>query len=190
MKNLFFASTIFAALIIALTMQANAQFVVSGSFGLTTTADKIDGDKQWNTASFEVCPSVGYVFGDWEFGAMFEYSHSKTTQSVGEERTEKESVWAVGPYANYTFANVGKFYFGLEASSLFGFTDDRHTINLQLLPVATFEINDRWDLDVFSDVLSVNYLWTKIDSDKRTSDKFNFLANNGQLFGVAFTYKF
>ncbi len=190
MKNLFFASTIFVAAIMVLTMKANAQFVVSGSLSLSSSTEKIDGDDLWKTAGFEVCPSVGYVFGDWEFGAMFEYSHSKTTQSVGEERTEKESAWAVGPYANYTFANVGKFFFGLEASSLFGFADDVHSINLQLLPVATFEINDRWDLDVFSDVLGVNYLWTKTDSDKRTSGKFNFLANDGQLFGVAFTYKF
>ena len=74
--------------------------------------------------------------------------------------------------------------------ALFGFADDGHTIHLQLLPVATYEINDRWDIDVFSDVLSLNYSWTKTDSDKHTNGKFDFLANNGQLFGVAFTFKF
>ena len=131
MKNLFFASTIFVALIIVLTRQANAQFVVSGSLGITTTADKIDGDKQWNSASFEVCPSVGYVFGDWEFGAMFEYTRSKTTLSVGDKRTETESAYAVGPYANYCFANVGKVFFSVEATSMFGFADDEHTVHLQ-----------------------------------------------------------
>ena len=188
MKNLFFASTIFVALIIVLTRQANAQFVVSGSLGLSTTTDKIDGDKQWQTASFKVCPSVGYVFGDWEFGAMFEYTRNKTT--LADDRTEKESIYAVGPYANYTFASVGKLVFGAEASALFGFADDEHNIHLKLLPVATYEINDRWDIDVFSDVLSLNYLWTKTDSDKHTNGKFDFLANNGQLFGVAFTFKF
>ena len=190
MKNLFFTSTIFVALIVVLTRQANAQFVVSGSLGLSTTTDKIDGDKQWNSASFEVCPSVGYVFGDWEFGAMFEYTYSKTTLPVGDERTEKESAYAVGPYSNYSFSSIGKLIFGAEASALFGFADDEHTTHLQLLPVATYEINDRWDIDVFSDVLSLNYLWTKTDSDKHTNGKFDFLANNGQLFGVAFTYKF
>ena len=190
MKNLLFASTIFVALIVVLTRQANAQFTVSGSLGLTTTTDKIDGDKQWNSASFEVCPSMGYVVGDWEFGAMFEYTRSKTTLSVGDERTETESAYAVGPYANYCFANVGKVFFSVEATSLFGFADDEHTVHLQLLPLATYEINDRWDVDVYSDVLSLNYLWTKTDSDKHTNGKFDFLANNGQLFGVAFTYKF
>ena len=187
MKNLFFTSTIFVALIIVLTKQANAQFAVSGSIGLTTTTDKIDGDKQWQTTSFEVCPSIGYVFGDWEFGAMFEYTRSKTTKA---DSTQKESVYAVGPYANYSFASVGKLVFGVEASSMFGFADDEHTIHLKLLPVATYEINDRWDIDIFSDVLSINYLWTKTDADKHTVGKFDFLANNGQLFGVGFTFKF
>ena len=190
MKNLFFASTIFAALIIVLTRHANAQFVVSGSLGVSTKTEKIDGEKQSKTASFEVCPSAGYVFGDWEFGAMFEYSHAKTTISGAEERTETESAYAVGPYANYCFAEIGKFFFSLEATSMFGFADDEHTINLQLLPLVTYEINDRWDLDVYSDVLSLNYLWTKTDSDKRTVGQFDFLANDGQLFGVALTFKF
>jgi len=190
MKNLFCTSAVFAAIIALLTMKANAQFVVSGSLGLSTSTEKVDGDKQLKSAGFEVCPAVGYVFGDWEFGAMLEYSRNKTTFSGVEERTETESTWATGPYANYTFANVGKFYFGLEAMSLFGFADDERTINLQLLPVATLEINDRWDLDIFSDVLSINYLFTKTDSDKRTTGKLDLLANNGQLFGVAFTYKF
>ena len=188
MKNLFFTSTIFVALIIVLTRQANAQFVVGGSLGLTTTTEKIDGDKQLQTGSLEVCPSAGYVFGDWEFGAVFEYTFSKTTRA--NESTEKESAYAVGPYANYSFASLGKLGFGVEASALFGFADDEQTVHLQLLPVATYEINDRWDVDIFSDVLSLNYLWTKTDSDKRTVGKFDFLANNGQLFGVGFTFKF
>ena len=181
-------NSICIAILLLFSVVANAQFVVSGSLGLSTTTDKIDGDKQWQTASFNVCPSVGYVFGYWEFGAMFEYTRNKTT--LADDRTEKESIYAVGPYANYSFASVGKLVFGAEASALFGFADDEHTIHLKLLPVATYEINNRWDIDVFSDVLSLNYLWTKTDSDKHTNGKFEFLANNGQLFGVAFTFKF
>ena len=188
MKNLFFASTIFVALIIVLTKQANAQFAVSGSIGLTTTTDKIDGDKQLQTTSFEICPSIGYAFGDWEFGALFEYIHSRVT--LLDDSTVKESGYAVGPYANYSFASMGKLIFGVEASSLFGFTDDGHTVHLKLLPLATYEINDRWDIDFFSDVLSINYVWTKTDANNRTVGEFDFLANNGRLFAIGFTYKF
>ena len=190
MRNLFFASTIFASFIIVLTRQANAQFVVSGSLGLTSITDKVDGDKQAQALSFEVCPSVGYVFGDWEFGALFEYSHSKTTYTNDNDRTETESAWAAGPYANYCFASVGKFFFSVEATSLFGFAEDEHTIDLKLLPLATYEINDRWDVDFYSDVLSINYLWTKNTDNNHTVGKLDFLANNGQLFGVGFTFKF
>ena len=190
MKNLFFASTIFVVLIIVLTRQANAQFAVGGSVGMSTTTDKIDGERQSDAFKFDVLPSVGYAVGDWEFGLGFEYTYSKTHQADANKETETESLFALGPYADYTFASVGKFDFALEASSMFGFAENERTIHLQLLPLATYVINDRWDFDIFSDILSLNYLWTKTDADKRTVGKFDFLANNGRVFALGFTYKF
>ena len=190
MKNLLFASTIFVALIIVLTRQANAQLVVSGSAGFSTISDKIDGSRQSDAFNFEVCPSVGYMMEKWEFGVSFEYAYNKIKFSGTESRTETESYYAVGPYADYTFANVGKVYFTIEGSSMFGFADGEHSIDIQLLPVATLEINDHWDFDVYSDILSLNYVWTKTDDDDHTVGKFDFLANSGRVLALGFTYKF
>ena len=178
------------AILLLFSVVAEAQFAVGGSLGLSTTTEKIDGERQSDAFKFDVLPSIGYAVGDWEFGLGFEYTYSKTKWSGTDSRTETESVFALGPYADYTFASVGKFDFALEASSMFGFADDERTIHLQLLPLATYVINDRWDFDIFSDILSLNYLWTKTDADKRTVGKFDFLANNGRVFALGFTYKF
>lgn len=181
---------LFAALLLIFAGLAKAQPVVSGSFGMSNVTEKIDGENQVRTFGFEVAPTVGYTFGDWEFGLIFEYSYDKTTLTTGVKRTETTSAYAIGPYAYYCFANIGKFYFGAEGASLFGFADGERTIDLQLLPVATYEINDRWDIDFFSDVLSINYLWTKTEEDNHTVGTFNLLANDGRIFAIGFTYKF
>ena len=176
-------------MLLSAAFMSEGQLVVSGSLGLTTMTNKLDGDKQVQSFSFEVAPSIGYVFGDWEFGLLFEYSHDKTT-TFADDKTVSEAAYAVGPYAYYCFANIGKIILGAEANSMFGFADGEHSVNLQLLPVATYEINDRWDIDFFSDILSVNYLWTKTDDDNRTISHFNVLSNSGKLFGIGLTFKF
>ncbi|MBR5168728.1 MAG: hypothetical protein IKW86_11775 [Salinivirgaceae bacterium] len=179
---------LFATMLLLAAFVSKAQPVVSGSFGLTTITEKFDGDKQVQTFGFNITPSVGYVFGDWEFGLIFEYSHNKIKRHTN-NTTETDAYYAVGPYANYCFANVGKLYFSAEAYSMLGFADGEHSVDIQLLPVATYEINDRWDIDFYSDILSVNYQWTKTDDDITTS-QLNILSNYGKLFGIGFTYKF
>ena len=176
--------------LLSAAIASKAQLVAGGSFGLTTITEKVDGDKLAQAFSFDITPSVGYALGDWEFGLIFEYSYNKTTMTTGSKQTETASAYAIGPYANYCFGNIGKFYFSVEAASLFGFTDGERTVNLQLLPVATYEINDRWDIDFFSDVLSVNYLWTKTEENNLSVSNFNLLANDGRIFAIGFSYKF
>ena len=176
--------------LLTVAIASEAQLVAGGSFGLTTITDKIDGDKQVQAFSCDITPSVGYALGDWEFGLIFEYSYNKTTITTGEKRTETASAYAIGPYANYCFGNIGKFYFSVDGASMFGFADGERTVNLQLLPVANYEINDRWDIDFFSDVLSVNYLWTKTEENNLSVSNFNLLANDGRIFAIGFSYKF
>lgn len=175
-------------MLLSAAFMSKAQLMVGGNFSLTSITSKIDGDKQVQTFGFDIMPSVGYAFDDWEFGLFFEYSHNKITNHVN-NTTETDAFYGVGPYAYYCFANVGKLYFGAEAYSLLGFADGERSVEMQLLPVATYEINDRWDIDFYSDILSVNYQWTKTDDDITTS-QLNVLSNYGKIFGIGFTYKF
>ena len=126
MKNLFFASTIFVALIIVLTVKANAQFVVSGSAGIVLENSASNGDKESSSFSFEVVPSAGYVMGSWEVGVGFGYNRSKTSVwTDGRKNTESESAYAIEPYLHYDILQVGRLIFGAEAVSAFGFADTR-----------------------------------------------------------------
>jgi len=179
-------------LVTVLLLLANlseAQMVAGAGLGLTTTTEKVDGDKQVQTFGFDVAPSVGYVIGDWEFGAVFEYSHNKI-ENYSSNTTETDAYYALGAYANYCFSNIGKFFFSIEACPKFGFTDGERVVDLQVLPLVTYEINDRWDVDLFSDVLSLNYLWTKTEDDDMTVSTLKFMSNDGNLFGLSFSYKF
>lgn len=187
MKNLFFVSSIFAALIVVLTRQANAQFVVSGSFGLEQESNKIN-DSESRTTNFEIKPSAGYVFGDFEIGLGLGYSIILES-SGSESSTVDESVISVEPYIHYDFVKAGKFIFGLEATSLFGFGDnEERTYGIEVLPVVTYEINDRWDFDIFASVFEFGY--TKHTSGDSSTGKFRFFGNNGQLASMSFTFKF
>ena len=187
MKNLFFASTIFAAAFMVLTTQANAQLVVSGSFGLEQESNKIDNHES-RTTNFEIKPSAGYVFGDLEIGLGLGYSVILAS-SGSESSTVDESTISVEPYIHYDFAKAGKFIFGLEATSLLGFGDnEERTYSIEVLPVVTFEINDRWDFDIFASVFEIGY--TKYTEGDASTSKFRFFGNNGQLVSMGFTYKF
>ena len=191
MKNLFFASTIFAAAIMALTKEANAQFVVSGSAGIVSENSANNGDKESASFSFEVVPSVGYVMGSWEVGVGFGYNRSKTSVwTDGRKNTESESAYAIEPYLHYDILQAGRLIFGAEAISAFGFADSERSVKLELLPVLTIEINDRWDFDIIANVLGVNYSHTKNKDTDHTTSNFELMANNGHLLNMGFTYKF
>ena len=105
MKKIFMT---LAAVCVAATM--NAQAYIGGGIGLQSTS--CDGTTETN---IKLMPEIGYNINDsWAIGVAFGYAENKTTvkeddgHGLAVEVSAKNKVFAINPYARYTFAKFDK----------------------------------------------------------------------------------
>ena len=132
---------------------ANAQFILGGEIGLTTTGGTNSYEANSPLNAFDVpnnksfgltlAPTISYVINDqMQAGVEISYTMGSTTNytaaayAIGKEdwTKTKTSFFGIAPYFRYYFANAGKFNFFCEAQ--FGFSimprDKGHVYNNNL----------------------------------------------------------
>lgn len=131
---------IFAVLLAAFAMTANAQIYVGGQLGFSNSSvnPDIEGAKSISGTSFKILPEVGYKLNDqWAVGIQVGYSQGYSafgTFDVNDLRSlaktagsavfdvlsssdafeVKLNAFRVAPYARYTFLKAGNFDFFVE----------------------------------------------------------------------------
>lgn len=136
MKKLFITLSL-----VAFAMTANAQFVLSGNLGLTSTGGTFTNESpsydypNTKTSNLLIAPSVGYVLNDnIQIGLSLNYNYGKTTTynpiayAAGYEdwSINSGSSFGIAPYFRYYFAKVNKFNFFCQAELAFNFTPKTH----------------------------------------------------------------
>lgn len=193
---------IFTLAFVALTMAANAQFILGGQLGFNTTSGNTHYEAVapatafdypgYEQTSFTFAPTVSYVLNDkMQVGLSLSYSlNSNTTYgTIAAYAADKEdyvkfktSTIGFAPYFRYYFAQAGNFNFFCEATLGFYITprDYTYTFDNTWTPGVDLEVNgSSTNILQFSIVPGVNYKF----SDKWSADCYIDLA------GLAFNHR-
>lgn len=170
---------ILTALVAVSAVCANAQVWMGGSLGFNVTSPKV-GD---SNTTFSIEPTVGYSLDDkWDIALSLGYANMGDV-AVG----SVESVFAINPFARYTFAKSGIASFFVDGGFGFGVAningaDNTNTFNIGLRPGVKVELSHKVELDA-------KLGWFGYENVKDAYSNFGLSVNNETLsFGM--TWKF
>lgn len=136
------------AVMVFMTVAANAQFYVGGS--ATLQAVHYDDD---TTLAFGIAPELGYNIDDmWSVGASIGFN------SVKPDGGDSVNTFSVLPYVRGKFLRAGDFTFfgdlygGYESMSWGGHNENGWTVGLR--PGVAFNLADNWSLTATTSLLS------------------------------------
>jgi len=163
-----------------MSLAANAQFYVAGSFNLGVKSVKLGSADAVSTTTFGLSPEVGYNFTkNFAFGAELGFNTSKT------ESSDAVNTWSICPYLRYTFGELGggvnvfgEAYFGYDS---YTGGADYDGIRFGVRPGVSVALGDNWAL-VGKMVL---FEYSKYDELKTT--KFQIAPSEVSL-GVCYTF--
>ncbi len=198
MKKVFLTLTM-----VAFAMAANAQFILGGQLGFSTTGGNTHYEAIAPANAFDypatkttdliIAPSIGYVLNDnmqvglslmYVTGSSINYGTVGTYYAGHEDWVKgKGGAFGIAPYFRYYFAQAGKFNFFCEATLTFiaRGRSHTHTYDNSVTPVIDVEADGPTSYSIidFSIVPGVNYKF----SDKWSADCYIDLA------GLAFTHR-
>lgn len=165
---------------LALSMTANAQITVSGSFGINSVSEntRILDNSSYNGSeldqlsnSFEFSPSVGYITGDYEFGASLGLGSVKTTSRnvLGNLNDNKTKTFSFGLYGRRYFNIAGSLNFLVNLSADYGFgkTENEswngacvksNAVEVSITPGFTYDFNEHWGIEADLDFIGLSWL--------------------------------
>lgn len=163
---------------LAISMTANAQLTVSGSFGINSISEntRILDATSYNgselddlQSSLEFSPSVGYIMGDYEFGGSLSFSSNKnTTRLPGGLNDFKQSSIGAGLYGRRYFNIAGSLNFLVNLSADFahdkitnqawgGVYNTSNSCSIAITPGFTYDFNEHWGIEADLDFISLSW---------------------------------
>lgn len=171
---------VFALVMCACSMAANAQMWVGGSFGLDVSKQK-EGDA---SVLFTLSPEFGYNITDkWAVAGALEIAASNAAG--------KPFVFAINPFARYSFARVGiaNFFvdgginFGLESTKVLNDRNCNGLVGFGVRPGVKLELNKHLALEAKTGYLGYRY------RGSNETHTFGLGVNNEQLsFGLVYEF--
>lgn len=185
---------------VAFAMTANAQFIIGGQFGFTSTGGTYTNHvantsiNNTKTTDFTFAPVIGYQISDnMEAGLTLIYQHStnKSFWTNNDNWTKMAtSFYGFAPYFRYYFAESGSFHFFCEAEAAFlksprtertvctsGNVADpvlgatsTSYMELDIVPGIEYKINDSWSADIFIDLVGLTMRRTATKTFNPTND--------------------
>ncbi|MBQ9231280.1 MAG: porin family protein [Prevotella sp.] len=149
---------------VAMATTMNAQAYIGGGIGFQTTSQ---GDVT-NTV-IKLIPEVGYnLDANWAVGIALGYGHTKNSVEVnGVETSVKADVFAISPYARYTFAKFDKVNLFVDGGLSYTHTkagnDKNNTFAIGFKPGVAVNLNDK--LSFVAHVGFLGYQNSKDDYD-------------------------
>ena len=206
---------ILLSIIMFVAVAANAQLYVGGSVGVSTSKYKAEGSTDVvSSASFNIFPDFGYRLNNkLDIGLSFGYGASRNPSSYIGGEEDKSTDWEIAPYLRYNLVRFGKLsvlgravVFGgrskadVYVSGGLGSVKTESKISyygLDIKPVMTYSLSDRFDLLADLNFLSLSLYQTKKDGSGTTT-RFNFGIDSNNIVGVGgntlltvgFLYKF
>ena len=177
MKKIFMT---LAAVCVAATM--NAQAYIGGGIGLQSTSH--DGE---TVTTIKLMPEIGYNINDsWAIGVALGYGEVK----VGDA---KNKVYAINPYARYTFAKFDKVNLFIDGGIAYGHEDPAaghktNTFAVGIKPGVAVNLNDKLSFVAHAGFLG--YVNEKADYDgAKAYNTFGFDLDGSDL-SFGFYYNF
>lgn len=172
---------VFALVMCACSMAANAQMWVGGAFGLDVNKVKSSDDA---TVVFNLSPEFGYELNEkWAIAGALEIAASN---GAG-----KPFVFGINPFARYSFARVGIANFfidcgmtiGLESQKAYDERECNGVIGLGARPGVKVELNKHLALEAKTGYLGYRY------HASNESHTFGMGVNNESLsFGLVYEF--
>lgn len=142
--------------LVAVSMAANAQWILGGQLGFNTTGGTYTQENAspvWDMPNnkamgLTIAPTVSYVLNDkMQIGLTLEYNYGTATNYTAAAYALNQEVWSktsatmftVAPYFRYYFANAGKFNFFCEAALGFGISPRTKHHDYSNVPVVGYD---------------------------------------------------
>jgi hypothetical protein len=211
---------ILCAVVLTAGLSANAQFFVSGAFGLGFDGTKYKSGSSSNDGGldfrFDLSPSVGYYLSDrFALALNAGYGRSSSNDRAKDYTKSFSNEWIVSPFARYHAVEVNNFALILEgglfvggeqsktkdeASSTTKEWDPIFRFGLGVYPVLAYSLTDKLSIEARCDFLNVGFSrsTTKIGNDSDNKRHVNSMGvgvnweeGEGFLqFHIGMTYKF
>ena len=202
MKKLFITIAFVAA-----AMFAQAQFFIGGSLGMDYTKAKLNSTDVAKVFSWDVTPSVGFMFND-KMGVGLDLGIGMITETnLITDDKENITVWAVAPYFRYVFAEVDNFKFYADAKVALGGGKPRIKVDNSwnatgikatyfgagIVPGMAYMLTDNISMNCTLNILSLGFKQNKITGDndfEYQQTEFDFGVNDSTPIEIGFFYTF